>query len=64
MANALTYRLPDGRFIQVAYDLCRAAFQVSFELAAVAPATRGQIVMATLVRGQDISTAYRAWVNA
>lgn len=52
----LTYRLPDGRLIEVAYDLCHAQPYISFTLKG------GRQTLAVLATPQaDITAAYLAW---
>jgi len=42
----ITYHLPDGRLVQVPYDVCRAASTIDFTLA------DGRIVLAVIAEGQ------------
>jgi len=43
------YRLPDGRIVPIFEDVARGATTITFELKAVPPRTRGEIVVATKV---------------
>ncbi len=47
--DTYVYQLPDGRLISLAADLCKGASTVTYELKAVPPALRGQIVEAAIV---------------
>ncbi len=42
----IAYILPDGRSVQVPYDVCHAAFAIDFTLA------DGRIVLAVIAKGQ------------
>lgn len=54
----LTYALPDGRLVEIPYDLARARPFIDFTLKG------GRVVWAHLVASNDeISVAYRAWKN-
>jgi len=44
--NMITYILPDGRSVQVPYDVCRAASTIDFMLA------DGRIVLAVIAKGE------------
>jgi len=44
--SMITYHLPDGRLVQVPYDVCRAASTIDFTLA------DGRIVLAVIAEGQ------------
>lgn len=44
------YRLPDGRIVGIFEDVARGEPFILFELAAVPPATRGEIVTAVRLK--------------